>query len=66
MKRKFSPKISDFFEVGRTPHISYLGNLIESNSSDNSNGRNFLLLSCCRLEPGHAVQLQVLQQLAIH
>jgi len=58
----------NFFEVRRAPHISYLGYAIESNSSDNSNGRIFLLPApfCCKLEPEHAVHLPFLQQLAIH
>jgi len=42
------PKKLLFFEVRRSPHISYLGNVIESNSSDNSNGRKFYLTFCCK------------------
>jgi len=53
--------------LGEHRIISYLGNLIESNSSrdDNSNGRKFLTF-WCKLEPEYAVQLSILQQLAIH
>jgi len=64
MKRRLNSKISDSFEVRRAPHIGYFGNLIESNSSNNSNGRKFLLPFCYKFEPGRAVQLPDLQQLA--